>query len=354
MKRKFSLINKSIFYFIVSMLVMNVSIMAQDENEQKQIQAIQEEINNIYGKKMEAVLKNDRAQYNKMDAEAKSIEKMKEEQGKKKAVENYQNAHKGYYKKMMNSAGVNINSVLAHLKKKFPEYTFTSSDGISINLEKKTETVSPESQGMGPIDGANIVGVNARSSISGPHLSENELLPNPIQENITLASSKKINCSLISGGSVTFPSSNSMGAASFATIAGGCDASGIMERSFTVPTNIRSFKVVLSGSADHYGYAIGIGGSAMANTKTYIYITLPSKTLYKFYLSKTKVAPILWAGGYNETVNIYRTAYLSSYKSQSVRIRAVTYSYSISVLPSATKSNCQLNLPTLVKVYERL
>ena len=356
MKKKIQLVNKSIFYFLFTVLFMNVNVLAQDDDnkEREQLQAIQNEINEIYNKKIEGELKKDMDHFNNMKAEVDKIDKIKDDKGKKDEVEKYQKTHKGHYMKMMNGAGLNMNSILAHLKRKFPDYTFSSPDGISIDIEKR---VTLGNSDVGFIDELNNDEYTNSRQMSGPN-ADNDPLYLPIAEEnaINLVASKIINCAMASGGSVSFWSPNSMRASSAAAILGGCGAKGTLQYGFSVPTGVRYMKVVLSGSLRHTGYVIATGGVSVIATQTWISIEVPSidKTLYDNYLSKSKVAPVLWAAGYEESKSFSGNVDVTSYKGKIVKIVATTHSYNISQLISSTTGNCQINLPTVKKVFEKL
>ncbi len=357
MKKKILPFDKLIFFFLFAMLLINVPVLAQedDNKEKEQLQVIQDEITNIYSKKMETILKKDMAQFNKMKADAEAIEKIKDEKGKNEAVDNYQKTNKGQYMKMMSSAGVNINSILAHLKKKFPGYSFTSPDGISIDIEKIVKEMPAEGGDVGFINGMNEDTHGPARKLSGPNLSAEPVNTADAEEhNIILAPSKSINCTLASGGSVIFWSPNSMRASSSATLAGGCGARGTLQYGFNVPSSVRYFKVVLSGSLRHCGYVVATGGVSLIATETSVYISSPAKTLYSYYFSKSKVAPILWAARYDESRSFYGSVDVSSYKTQGILIKTTTHALNVSELISATTGFCQINLPTLKKVYEKL
>ena len=359
MTKKIVSFNKLVFYFLFSMLVTNVTVLAQedDNKEKEQLQAIQNEIINIYSKKMETVLKKDKPGFNKMKADAEEIDKIKDEKRKKDAMDNYQKAHKAHYMKMMSSAGVNINSVLAHLKKKFPGYSFSSSDGISIDIEKTVKEIPQESSDAGFIGEMNENTGGLAMKISGSNTGTGPVYIDLVEErSIRLAPSKSINCTLVSGGSVDFWSPNSMRASSFAAIAGGCGARGTLQYGFTVPSGLRYLKVVLSGSLRQHGYVVATGGLSLIATETSvdIYRPSPKKTLFTNYLSKYKVAPILWAAGFDESRSLYGNVDVSSYKTQGVIIKATAHTYNISEVVSSTIGFCQINLPTVKKVFERL
>ena len=95
------------------------TVKAQDD---KVLEEIRNEFDRIYGKKIEEELKKDQSKFESMKSEAEGIGKIKNEDAKKKAMDNYARAHKEHYGKMVKNAGADINSVIAHLSKQFPQY----------------------------------------------------------------------------------------------------------------------------------------------------------------------------------------------------------------------------------------
>ena len=356
MRKKNQVASKFIFCFLFVALLMNVNVLAQedDNKEKEQLEAIKNEINEIYNKRIEAELKKDNDHFNKMKAGADKIEKIKDDKEKNDEVDKYQKAHKGHYMKMMNSAGLNMNSILAHLKKKYADYLFSSPDGISIDIEKKIEI---ENRDVGINSYMNEDQNGIAGHMSGPNAAYDSPYPPIVEENaINLSRSKSVNCTLASGGSVSFWSPNSMRATSTAAIIGGCGAQGTLQYGFSSPSGVRYMKVVLSGSLRHTGVAVATGGVSVITTETRVKISIPSlsKTLYNNYLSKTKVAPLLWAASYEESKAFSGNVDVTSYKGKGVMINVTTHSWNISEFISSTSGNCQINLPTVKKVFERL
>ena len=67
------------------------TVKAQDD---KVLEEIRNEFDRIYGKKIEEELKKDQSKFESMKSEAEGIGKIKNEDAKKKAMDNYARAHK--------------------------------------------------------------------------------------------------------------------------------------------------------------------------------------------------------------------------------------------------------------------
>ena len=98
------------------------------------IEAIQNEITNLYSKKMETGLAKDQAKANKMKADLQDAEKQPDNEGRKRALENFSKAYKAHYKKTMDEAGINMQDILAKLKNRFPGYDFSVANDFGIEI----------------------------------------------------------------------------------------------------------------------------------------------------------------------------------------------------------------------------
>src|SRR6187549_2773866 len=89
-----------IMYLMITLnfLCLPDTIMAQRD---KDVDAIINELTINYSNKMEAALKKDLPRYNKMKSEAEEVAKIKDNEGKKKAMDNYANAHRQHYGNMV-------------------------------------------------------------------------------------------------------------------------------------------------------------------------------------------------------------------------------------------------------------
>jgi len=316
------------FLLLSNLFLTPVNAWGQDE---KELEAIRSEIDNVYSKKIQETLNKDKPRINKMKSEAEAIDKQKEPQAKKKAADNYVKAHKGYYQSAMRSAGININSVLAGLKSKFPNYSFTSTDGIAIEMERKNSGSTSES---GTDVSSSSTGVSIESTTTAQTLSFNQ--------------NKSISCALASGGSVSF-GTRSVTSTSTSAVAGGCSAHGELIKTTVLPsTGVKSIVLKLNYTLSVKGYAVGILGTSITSANGMMYVNYSGQSGYliRSSISRTAIAPILWVASFDTYTNFANTKDLTSLKGKTLEVKGYANSSTFSALCCATNSRGRNSITT--------
>jgi hypothetical protein len=313
---------------VVFMLHFPARAQNQDEDVLK---AIQKEIEERYGKKVEEVLKKDQARFNKMKSELEEIDKIKDNNGKKKGLENYKKGHRAHYEKAVKEAGVDLNTLVKDLEKKFTDYSFSLTDDFSIQAYPRRRT-NEEDAGSGV-------------SSSGPGVASTGITTSQI---LSFTQQKSVNCALGSGGNVELGTRH-VRAWTTGVVAGGCSSKGTLENYTNLPaTGVQSIKLRLNYTLEISGYALGIFGTSItkANSTFLARITDPNTHFSSGYLDKYAIAPVLWYASFNEFKNFTPVVDLTAWKGKTIQIHGSAYSYSVSSICCATNSNGKVTINT--------
>ena len=321
-------------------------VMAQRD---KDVEAIINELTINYSNKMEAALKKDLPRYNKMKSEAEEVAKIKDNEGKKKGMDNYANAHRQHYGNMVKNAGVDLNSLLLNLEKKFPDYLFTISDGYSVLFEKKTqETTSSGDHGNSSfgINNDFVFASNTQSVLSPATLLYHPASTSSTIIALSFTKSKSINCALAAGGSVEFGTS-SVKSSSTGIVAGNCSADGELNNSTLLPSaGITSIKLKLNFTMEVNGYAVGVLGGSGTTSASGVKVNIDGQTGYIFYqtISKMVFAPFLWVASFSQSQSFVVNPDLTASKGKTLKINGGTRSFAISGICCATNSFGKLTI----------
>lgn len=371
-------------FFVFFIFVINISF-AQDEG---QLEAILNEINSLYTSKIEEAAKRDQNRFNKMKSELEEIEKINENQGKKKAVENYSKNNKAAYGQIVREAGVNPNSVVARLKSKFPGYTFSVIEDYSILVER-TVSESDPSGGTGsltpqknsPSDGKKIDpdiypattspdfrthypiyndvflasnGKPGRGPMTEAVFETNNEFPSEwfsgiiSTQELSFTQRKSVNCAAGSGGNVEF-GARYVKAWSTGVVVGDCSSSGNLENYTSLPVaGVQTIKLILNITSEINGYAFGIIGTSLttASSGFSVQITSNWQNVTVGYLGKTAIAPFLWYASFNESKNFSQTIDLTPWKGSTIRFSGSGGSRSTAALCCATNSTGRVTINT--------
>ncbi len=315
----------------------------------KDEEAIITELTINYSNKIEAALKKDLPRYNKMKSEAEEVAKIKDNEGKKKGMDNYANAHRQHYGNKVKEAGVDLKSLLLSLEKKFPDYLFTISDGYSVLFEKKTQETTSSGD-----HGNSSYGINndiVFASNTQPALSSATLLYHPASTSSTIiplsfTKSKTIDCVIAAGAAVEFGTS-SVKSTSTGVVAGGCIAESDLNNSTVLPSaGVTSIKLKLNFSLEVNGYAVGVFGTSVSANSSNNRVKIDGQNDYiiKEFISKTAFAPVLWVASYNQSKSFVYNPDLTAWKGKTLKINGSTRSLAISALCCATSGFGKLTI----------
>lgn len=356
--RKFGLHASFLMLFI---FVINTCF-SQNEG---QVEAIMNEINSIYISKLEETFKKNQERADKMKSELEEVDKIKENQGKKKALENYSRNHKAQYGQMVREAGVNLNSVVARLKSRFPAYSFTIVDDFSIlieevrkesNLNGGTGSIFPErheifeTQGFGY---ANLYpessDIHARGPMAIPDYETGHSYPAYAFSGITstqelsFSQRKDVRCALGSGGVVElgarFAKATSTGA-----IGGECTSTGWLENTVVLPTGVQSVRLRLNTVFEVNAFALGLLGAAVSSADCIIRYSVQNQVSERTIggLSRFVVAPIFWYGSFNQSNSWGTTIDLTAFRGSTLKVTGLASSYSLAAVCCATNATSRL------------
>lgn len=315
----------------------------------KDMEAIINELTINYSNKIEAALKKDLPRYNKMKSEAEEVAKIKDNAGKKKAMDNYAKAHKQHYGNMVKNAEVDLNLLLSNLKKKFPDYLFTISDDYSVLIEKKTkDSTSPGDYGHSPYGMTNDF---VFASNTQPVLSQSRSSYHPASTTSTIiplsfTKSKSIDCALAAGASVEFGTSSVRSTAT-GVVAGGCNASGNLNNATLLPgSGTTSIRLKLNFTLEVNGFAVGVVGTSVTGSRSSNRVTIDGQTSSVIYksISKAALAPVLWVASFSESQSFTYNQDLTAWKGKTLKINGSTNSLAVSAVCCATSSSGKINV----------
>ena len=317
----------------------------RDEN----MEAIINELTVNYSNKIEAALKKDLPRYNKMKAEAEEVSKIKDNAGKKKAMDNYANAHKQHYGHMVKNAEVNLNSLLANLKKKYPDYLFTISDDYSVLVEKKTQENNPTGDhGSSSFKRSNDF---VFASNTQPILSQSKVFypsastPSTIIP-LSFTKAKTIDCVVAAGAGVEFGTS-SVKSTSTGVVAGGCMASGDLKNSTQLPSSgVTSIQLKLNYTLEVSGYAVGVLGSSFTRCTSGSRVSIDdqSSSIIAKGISKLAFAPALWVASFSQSESFTHNQDLTPWKGKILKINGYSSSAAVAIVCCATSGFGKINV----------
>ena len=328
-----------IMYLMITLnflLCLPDTVMAQRDKDEE---TIINELTINYSNKMEAALKKDLPRYNKMKSEAEEVAKIKDNEGKKKGMDNYANAHRQHYGNMVKNAGVDLKSLLLNLEKKFPDYLFTISDDYSVLFEKKIQkTTSSGDYGNSSYGITNdfVFASNTQPVLSPatPASATSTIIP------LSFTKSKSIDCVLAAGAAVEFGTS-SVKSASTGVVAGGCFAHGYLKNSTLLPNaGVISIKLKLNFLLEVNGCAVGVLGSSVCNGTLGNAVKIDGQDGYIMNegISKTAFAPVLWVASFSQSENFTINPDLTAFKGKTLKINGYTSSRAVSISCCATSS----------------
>ena len=314
----------------------------------KEMEAIINELTINYSNKIEAALKKDLPRYNKMKSEAEEVAKIKDNEGKKKGMDNYANAHRQHYGNKVKEAGVDLNTLLLNLEKKFPDYLFTISDDYSVVFERKSEKTSSSGNLGSSSYGLNndyVFASNTQSDLSPATLYHRAFFTSTTTP-LSFTKSKSIDCSLIAGAAVEF-GTNSVKSSSTGVVGGECSADGDLNNSTLLPSaGVTSIKLKLNFTLEVNGYAVGVLGTSGTNSTSSCSVKIDGQNNYIIneYISKGAIAPILWVTSFTQSKSFAYNPDLTALKGKTLKINGSTYSSALSLLCCATNSSGRLSI----------
>jgi len=314
------------------------------------LEAIQNEITNLYSKKMETALAKDQAKANKMKADLQDADKQPDNEGRKRALENFSKAHKAHYKKTMDEAGINMQDILAKLKNRFPGYDFSVADDFGIAVSPKNQNTGngflqqPPQQEDWAYQSFNKAG--------GPQIdldtysTTNEITSLTSIQELTFTPNKTINCAVAAGGSVVI-NNRYIQANSTGVVAGGCTSSGNLSSSTIIP-NGQSITGRVNVSIEVSSWALGIGGVSTAQGSSYVGVKC-QETNQSFGSEgkfTTVIAPYLWYTSFSNSGNFSFSPSLNGLQGKTFVVDVSVRSMAISVLCCGTNSFGKANITT--------
>ena len=319
------------------------------QDDKKEVEAIINELTINYSNKIEASLKKDLPRYNKMKSEAEEVSKIKDNEGKKKAMDNYANTHKQHYGNIIKNAGVDLNSLILSLEKKFPDYLFTVIDGYSVLFEKKPQkTISPGDHGNSFYGKTNdpVFASNAQYDLSpatalySPASTTSTIIP------LSFTKSKSIDCSIAAGATVEFGTS-SVKSTSTGVIAGGCTARGYLNNSTILPSaGVTSIKLKLNFLIELNGYAIGAvsGSFCSSSSSNIVCIEGGGNCIIVEDIYKRAFAPVFWVASFSESKSFTINPDLTAFKGKTLKINGSASSSATSIVCCATSGYGKLTI----------
>jgi hypothetical protein len=314
------------------------------------LEAIQNEIANLYSKKMETALAKDQAKANKMKADLQDVEKQPDNEGRKRALENFSNAHKAHYKKTMDEAGINMQDILAKLKNRFPGYDFSVANDFGIAVSSKNQNTGNGflQQPLQQKDWA----YQSFNKLGGPQIdldtysTTNEIKSLTSIQELTFTPNKTVNCGLASGGNVII-SNRYIQATSTGVIAGGCSSFGNLSSSTIIP-NGQSITGRVAVSLEVNCWALGIGGFSLASGSSSISVYCPEtrQSLGSGGKSAAVYAPFLWYASLYDAGNLSFSPSLNGLQGKTFVVNVGAMSSATSIYCCGTNSFATANITT--------
>jgi len=314
------------------------------------LEAIQNEITNLYSKKMETALAKDQAKANKMKADLQDVEKQPDNEGRKRALENFSKAHKAHYKKTMDEAGINMQDILAKLKNRFPGYDFSVANDFGIAVSSKNQNIGNGFLQQHPQqeDWA----FQSFNKSGGPQIdldtysTTNEITSLTSIQELTFTQNKTVNCAVASGGSVNI-NNRYIQANSTGVIAGGCTSSGNLSSRTIIP-NGQSITGRIDVSLQVNCWALGIGGTSTAQGSSYVTVYC-QETNQRFGNGSKYIlafAPVLWYASLYDAGNFSFSPSLNGLQGKTFVVDVTARSMATSILCCGTNSFAIANITT--------
>ena len=318
--------NNSIKYFTLLLIAVIYSAVGMTQEKgipDADLKNITAEVN-IISAKIEAVMKLEPAVMKKMKDELTRINEIKDTAVANEAIKNYMASNGAAYGNFFKKAGIDMNTFISEMNKKYPAYLFTLNSSFGIGVQMKTVQASSFKKGS-----TGTFGTTSTKSIS------------------SFTQSKSIDCGGLSGGSVAF-GSRSLSSSAFSAFAGGCLAKGTLTNSTTLPAVASEVKLNLNFQIDAEGVAIGIVGSAASTASTFLTLNVTGisaplviKSIYKMGL-----APFLWVAKFNASERFYDVIDLTEHRGKTIIFSLYTDSFSLAGLCCATTSKAKANIFT--------
>jgi|GEM_PF-3179577 len=314
------------------------------------LEAIQNEITNLYSKKMETALAKDQAKANKMKADLQDADKQPDNEGRKRALENFSKAHKAHYKKTMDEAGINMQDILAKLKNRFPGYDFSVADDFGIAVSSKNQSIGNGFLQQHPQqeDWA----YQSFNKSGGPQIdldtysTTNEITSITSIQELTFTPNKTVNCAVAAGGSVVI-NNRYMQANSTGVIAGGCTSLGSLSSSTIIP-NGQSITGRVNVSIEVSCWALGIGGTSLALGSSGVSVSCPETNQWFGNGGKcTSVfAPFLWYASLFDAGNFSFSPSLNGLQGKTFVVNVTAISTATSIACCGTNSFAKASITT--------
>jgi hypothetical protein len=314
------------------------------------LEAIQNEITNLYSKKMETALAKDQAKANKMKADLQDVEKQPDNEGRKRALENFSKAHKAHYKKTMDEAGLNMQDILAKLKNRFPGYDFSVANDFGIAVSSKNQNIGNGFLQQHPQqeDWA----YQSFNKSGGPQIdldtysTTNEITSLTSIQELTFTPNKTVNCAVASGGSVVI-NNRYIQANSTGVIAGGCTSLGNLSSRTIIP-NGQSITGRVAVSLEVNCWALGIGGTSAAQGESSFSLRCEETNQWfgSGYKSLLALAPIFWYASLYDAGNFSFSPSLNGLQGKTFSVYVGVRSFAISGACCATNSFAKANITT--------
>lgn len=340
MTKRFSFL----FAALSLLIVLQVQTTYAQQPSAADLEAIQNEIDNLLSKKMEIALKKDKAKADKMKLDLEDAHKQQDNNGKRRSLDNFNRSHKAHYQKTMNEAGINMQDVIAKLRNRFPAYEFSVADDFGVAFSPKetsgnnlTMLIPSEEHWMTP----------SYTAAKGPNYSmpEEETQLQNYQE-LMFTGNRSVNCAVASGGSVEIGSrhikTNSTG-----VMAGGCTSNGQLVSRTIIP-NGRSITGRVTATLEIGCWALGIFGTSVASANSYVTMYCAETNQYFGTVSKNKfvIAPILWYASHSESAGYSSTPLLNNLQGKTLVVSAYGYSSATSIMCCGTNSFARATVTT--------
>lgn len=262
-------------------------------------------------------------------------------------MDNYANAHRQHYANKVKESGVDLNSLLSNLEKKFPDFLFTISDGYSVLFERKTPKITSGDMGNSTYGITNdfVFVSNTQSDLSPSTLFHRASFTSTTIP-LSFTKNKNIDCALIGWSGVEFGTSSIKSTAT-GVVAGGCSANGdLINSTLLASTGVTSIKLKLNFYMEVNGYAVGVVGSSVtgSNSSTKAKIDGQNEYFIREYISKMAFAPVLWVASFNQSKSFTFNPDLTAYKGKTLKINGYTSSSAMSAICCATSSSGRVSI----------
>ena len=314
------------------------------------LEAIQNEITNLYSKKMETALAKDQAKANKMKADLQDADKQPDNEGRKRALENFNKAHKAHYKKTMDEAGINMQDILAKLKNRFPGYDFSVADDFGIAVSPKNQNTGngflqqPPQQEDWAYQSFNKAG-GPQFGMDTYSTTNGITSLTSIQE-LTFTPNKTVNCAVAAGGSVVI-NDRYIQANSTGVIAGGCTSSGNLSSRTIIP-NGQNIIGRVNVSIEVSSWALGIGGLSTATGSSGVIVKCQETN--QWFGSGGKytfvIAPYLWYASLYDAGNFSFSPSLNGLQGKTFVVNVSASSQATAIFCCGTNSFAKASITT--------